>query len=83
MKVIKKVKNMSKRAKRRHHLDRMKEKAKKVLKGWGNKLTPTNIGTTASVHGAKCSCWMCGNPRKMGHKTQQEKKQDIKDKLDE
>lgn len=26
--------------------------------------TPEEIGKAASVHCRKCSCWMCGNPRK-------------------
>jgi hypothetical protein len=31
------------------------------------------IGKMASVHGAECSCYMCGNPRKhFGEKTRQE-----------
>jgi rubredoxin len=36
---------------------------------------PRDIGIEASVHGAHCSCYMCGNPRKYyGDTTIQEKK---------
>ena len=72
---------MSKRAERRHHLAVIKEKCKKILRRWGCSLTPQNIGKTASVHGANCSCSMCCNPRKHGQLTQQEIKQNIKDKI--
>jgi len=72
---------MSKRAERRHHLQVMKQRAKKILEAWGSSITPRDIGTVAAVHGAKCSCTSCGNPRRKLHeKTRQEIKQDIKDR---
>ena len=72
---------MSKRAERRHKLKIVKERAKKILKGWGVKTTPKNVGKLASVHGSACSCSHCGNPRrKWKAKTQQEIKQDMKDR---
>lgn len=41
---------------------------------------PKFIGKLAQVHGAMCSCEMCGNPRKNSktEKTLQEIKEDIK-----
>lgn len=38
------------------------------------------VGVTYTTHGSKCSCWMCGNPRRhFGSKTLGEKRaaQDI------
>lgn len=63
---------MKKRSLRRHHLQRMKKKAKKVY--WFNE--PEKAITLAD-HLASCSCHMCGNPRKFfKEKTLQEKKFD-------
>lgn len=42
------------RAKRRHHLNRMKRKAKLFGDGYAKLYN----------HLASCSCYMCGNPRK-------------------
>lgn len=64
---------MSKRAERRHHLKRMKSKAKSVY--WYNE--PDKAITLAN-HLASCSCSRCGNPRKYyKEKTIQEKKFEI------
>ena len=46
-----------KRAQRRHHLARMKAKAIKAFPDQQNAIKLAN-------HMAKCSCHMCGNPRK-------------------
>lgn len=64
---------MKKRSIRRHHLNRMKNKAKKVY--WFNE--PDKAITLAN-HLASCSCSICGNPRKYyKEKTIQEKKFEI------
>lgn len=49
----------TKRALRRHHLNRMKAKASKVY--WWHE--PERAAKWAN-HLAACSCYMCGNPRK-------------------
>lgn len=55
---------MFNRAERRHHLNRKKIKAKKIYKHEPEKLA-NNL--------KKCSCFMCGNPRKfLNRKTLQE-----------
>ena len=76
------MRKINKRAERRRRLRLEKRRAIKVIKEWGaNHLDPKIIGKTASVHGAACSCMMCGNPRKkLGEKTRQEIIQNIKDK---
>lgn len=59
---------MSKRALRRHHLARMKAKARKALPHHPNAEQFAN-------HLKMCSCHMCGNPRKWWNaKTLQELK---------
>ena len=52
---------MSKRAERRHHLRRMKTKAKHVVALWGN---PNAQSEKWANHLALCSRQCCGNPRK-------------------
>lgn len=67
---------MKNRAIRRHHEQRIKEKTKKIIKRKHYKplLDDKNIGKAASVHNVKCSCGVCGNPRKYSKhkKTRQE-----------
>ena len=61
-----------------------KSRTKKIMKEawlepdeWAN---PKNIGRWASVHTRKCSCYMCGNPRKHFNKlTMQERKAQLKE----
>lgn len=71
---------MSKRAERRHHLERMKQKARRIYRRWG--LRSYWIGRRSKEdreaeledearraervanHIKNCSCYMCGNPRK-------------------
>lgn len=69
------------RAERRLAAKRMKTKAKTKLKAWGMKeenLTDRMIGRHAD-NMAKCSCTMCGNPRKVwGKKTIQEQRFECK-----
>ena len=58
---------MPARAQRRHHQRRMKVKPRKLY--------PQNDKAKFANHLAVCSCWMCGNPRKVtGEKTIQERK---------
>ena len=65
----------------RRRLDerRMKVKAfqKEKLNRSDSSLTIKDVGKNASVHGASCSCMMCGNPRKhFNEKTLSEKSED-------
>lgn len=48
------------RAKRRHHLNRMKRKAKLLAYGYRR----TGSWDKLYNHLAWCSCYICGNPRK-------------------
>ncbi|WP_230655919.1 hypothetical protein [Psychrobacter sp. I-STPA10] len=56
---------------RRHHLQRLKHK-RKYDRNYHSHLTYTTTGETAQIvpihqhiiTPARCSCWMCGNPRK-------------------
>ena len=77
----------SKRAERRKQEFRKKQKAKKILKNsWSyapEMITDRRIGLTASTHGKKCSCHICGNPRKYWkEKTRQEILQDESEKFE-
>lgn len=47
---------MQSRSQRRHHLERMKAKARKA-RPWDEKARDAN-------HLAACSCELCGNPRR-------------------
>ncbi len=40
---------------RRHHAERVKNNRKRYHSNWNGKNTETPC---------KCSCWMCGNPRR-------------------
>ena len=74
---------MHKRAQRRHHYQRLKQKRKKELKSNGGVVNERHLGYAVSVHNAGCSCAMCGNPRKyFKDKTLQEKKQDESERID-
>ena len=53
------MENHSKRAIRRHHQWRLVAKRKKVI-WWADH---AHSGTLANTP-RRCSCWMCGNPRK-------------------
>lgn len=61
---------------RRHHEKRLKDKVKNIISGWFSKEpTKEQIGKSYSVHSSKCSCPVCGNPRKhFDSKTLQEKR---------
>lgn len=69
------MENHSKRAVRRHHRDRLIAKRKKVI--WWAEHTPHGMLANTPC---RCSCWMCGNPRKyykaqwIGRRTIQERK---------
>jgi hypothetical protein len=63
---------MSKRAERRHHIERLKDKRKSFYDGWGRSSSKV-IGKL--VHTAcLCSCEMCRNPRKREGLTFQERR---------
>lgn len=69
------------RAQRRH--DTLRIKARFYRRQRLNASWPTNqynAGLFAN-HGKVCSCWMCGNPRKLGELTIQEKRANL-DSLD-
>lgn len=66
--------NMSKRAERRHHLRRMKAKARKVYY-----FNSPDRAIRLADHLASCSCCMCGNPRKwLKEKTRKEYESELK-----
>jgi hypothetical protein len=65
----------SKRAERRHHSKRMKEKARRFARQDGYR-DPENMARLHN-HLASCSCYACGNPRKHWNEpTIQERRQD-------
>lgn len=52
------------RAKRRGHAERMKGRAKRVMRLWSSHLGITTfdarqVGLNASTHCRPCGCWMC------------------------
>lgn len=59
------------RGKRRHHHNRMKAKAKRVLLQWhsGDKewITPERVGRMVSTHCRPCSCYMCRSDEALRH----------------
>jgi hypothetical protein len=72
-----------KRSIRRQQAKRIKGRAKRIIKGRrlnddpNEPVDPKDVGRVASVHGADCSCMMCGNPRKRwGERTLKEIKED-------
>jgi hypothetical protein len=63
----------TKRAERRHHAGRMKQKAKRIYNN-DNAVKYAN-------HLAVCSCFGCGNPRRhLKESTMQEKRQSLREK---
>jgi hypothetical protein len=58
----------SKRAARRHHLSRLKQKVRDYYGGWSNNADRKErvLGILAHTR-TVCSCWMCGNPRRYQH----------------
>lgn len=58
-----------KRAVRRVHDRRMKERARRVMRGWSrwNKLPldPRKVGVNASTHCRPCACSMCQEDEKI------------------
>ena len=68
------------RAINRHHEARMKARAEKILSRWyadiPGVVTPRDIGMSASVHCKACSCWMCGNQRRVAGPGVQERRHD-------
>jgi len=62
---------MSKRARRRSHVVRMKKRALKLCERYYGRENAVKYANHLKV----CSCGMCGNPRKFaGEKTLQERK---------
>ena len=53
------------RSLRRHHLARMKARARRTYR-----LVPAAIAVKDADHLATCSCWMCGNPRRYSKGTE-------------
>lgn len=65
------------RAQRRHDTSRIKARFYSKQRGQACWTTdPRNAGLFAN-HGKVCSCWMCGNPRKQGELTVQEKRANL------
>ncbi len=65
------------RAQRRHDTSRIKARFYKKQRSHACWTTdPRNAGLFAN-HGKVCSCWMCGNPRKLGEITMQEKRANL------
>ncbi|MBD1589766.1 hypothetical protein [Pseudomonas typographi] len=69
------------RAQRRHDTRRMKARFKQIQKAKDWVASAKNAGVFAN-HGKVCSCWMCGNPRKLGELTMQEKRADLSEFFD-
>lgn len=71
---------IKKRALRRHHSNRLKQRTRKVFKEWEVASEEMPVEETDRMVGkfhnnlAKCSCDLCCNPRKHGEKTLQERK---------
>lgn len=80
-----------KRALRRHHSDRMRRKAEKVVRGrgWNMEEKDTRRCAARLKDNLKgCSCSLCGNPRRYekgdkGRKTLQERKAELDGLYDE
>jgi len=57
-----------KRAERRMHNRRVKERAKRVMRLWFAHrewpLDPRKVGVNASTHCRPCGCWMCQEDRR-------------------
>ena len=60
---------------RRHQDWKAKQKAERILKLWGHEEIDSRlVGIEAGVHCKRCSCYMCGNPRRwFGELTVQER----------
>lgn len=54
---------MKKRAVRRHHYQRLKNHRKKKWNSWGWNI-PDHLTGAYVTTACKCSCYMCGNPRR-------------------
>ncbi len=71
--VIQEIGAMTKRAERRHHVDRLKRKRKYHF---GRELSGKELSQVVDTP-KPCSCYLCGNPRKyFEEKTVQEHKHD-------
>ena len=61
------------KAARRHHKMRKRRHAKRLLSYWGIHADHIVVCIRGDTF-TDCSCWMCGNPRKLGEITMQEKR---------
>ena len=58
-----------KRALRRSHEQRVKARARRIMRLWNGRLStgplqPRKVGVNASTHCRPCGCWMCQQDRK-------------------
>jgi len=77
-----KEENVKKRSIRRHFKEKMKRRTKMILKRWGMKDPTDPIVGKHCDNLTKCSCYMCGNPRRL-HKdklTRQEIEAELEEK---
>ncbi|MBI4571848.1 MAG: hypothetical protein HY713_01005 [candidate division NC10 bacterium] len=64
---------MRARARRRHHVSRIKRRVRRYYGGYA-KDKPRHLGRIARTR-QLCSCWMCGNPRRyLGERSLQERR---------
>ncbi len=66
---------IKKRALRRHHNKRMRDRTKRMFNRWGHTEKEMD-GVICKWYNniTRCSCYMCGNPRKYGEISFQERK---------
>lgn len=65
------------RAQRRHNTRRIKARfylKQRAQECWS---TDSRHAGLFANHGKVCSCWMCGNPRRLGYLTLQERRADL------
>lgn len=66
---------VKKRALRRHHNERMKVRTRKMFSRWGHTEKEMEGSIDRCYNNiTRCSCYMCGNPRKYGELSFQERK---------
>ncbi len=65
------------RAQRRHDTSRVKARFYRKQRLHACWVTNQRNAGLFANHGKVCSCWMCGNPRKQGDLTMQEKRANL------
>ena len=65
------------RAQRRHDTSRVKARFYRKQRLHASWATNQRNAELFANHGKVCSCWMCGNPRKQGDLTMQEKRANL------